>query len=174
MASNFGRALALTVLTTGMAAAHAASPAATTDAANPAVPYEQGAGSLPSVQDLSAVQASTLMLRAENAMAEEARRKAAHRGASGDADNPVSVARQAPPVVARVAGNTQEPIAYLLLGDGSIVPATVGVTVPGGYKITAVSARQVLARVGGETVALGFAVNSPALMRRAPTQEAAR
>lgn len=116
---------------------------------------------VPTVNDLTKIQADTLVLQAQNALADEARRLAASNHESSVAAAPQMPARERIPVVARVVGQAGKPTAYLLLGDGSVVAAQKGVSIPGGYTVVDVSARQVRVTKNGSTFALGFAVTAP-------------
>src|SRR5690625_2626128 len=117
---------------------------------------------VPTVNDLTQIHADTLIMQAQNALAEESRRYSANNqdGAKAAAPPP---ARERIPVVARVVGQAGAPTAYLLLGDGSVVAAQKGATVPGGYTVVDVTARQVRVGANGYTFALGFAVTTPNL-----------
>ena len=109
------------------------------------------------VGDLQDLQAKIIMARAQNILADETGRLKERAGDSTAA----SVPAPRPPVVIRVTGASDKPTAYLLMGDGSVVTARAGVTVPGGYRIVDIAARQVLAAHGGVTVSLGFATAVP-------------
>lgn len=114
------------------------------------------AGRPATVGDLQEVQAGIIMMRARNVLAEETA-KMEQRAAP----QPGS-ANHAQPIVVRVTGASDRPTAFLLMADGSMVTAKAGATVAGGFRITEVSARQVLATRAGETVSLGFARPLPA------------
>lgn len=122
-----------------------------------------GIPSVPTVNDLTRIQSETLMLQAQNARNEEARRLEASNAPEPREQH--TPAREFVPVVARVTGSAASPTAYLLLGDGSIVPTQAGVSIAGGYKVLEVSARQVLVQKDGETFVLGFATTAPGVRR---------
>lgn len=115
---------------------------------------------VPTVNDLKQIHAETLIMQAANALAEESRRYSANSQENAAAAAPPP-ARERLPVVARVVGQAGKPTAYLLLGDGSVVAAQKGVTIPGGYTVVEVTARQVRVSKSGRTFALGFAVTAP-------------
>lgn len=118
-----------------------------------------GPARVPTVNDLTKIHADTLVLQAQNALAEETRRMETYSQVTSATAPPPQ--REMIPVVARVVGKSSEPTAYLLLGDGSVVAAQAGVTIPGGYTVVQVSARQVRVRRNGQTFALGFAAVAP-------------
>ena len=111
------------------------------------------------VADFGWVQAETLRLRALNQLAQEQRiNETMEKGDPSIPAAPLEVA----PVVARVSGRTANPTAYILLGGGSIVPATEGTRLPGGYTVLSIDARKVEVSKDGQRFALGFATSLPA------------
>ena len=106
-----------------------------------------------SVGELTRLNDDTVMLKARLAKAQaEASLRKARDEARPDSAQP----DQGMPVVTGVFGRDGNVYAQFLYAGGTMVPGTVGETLPGGFLVSAVSVEQVVLSKAGERIRVGF------------------
>jgi type IV pilus biogenesis protein PilP len=127
----------------------------------------------PTVADLDAVQAETLLTRAKAAQAKAAAELAEHRGARPTASAAMQADEPAPTARGLFGANGNRYVVFQY-ATGGIVEGKVGDSIPGGYRVVSFDSNGVTLAHRGRRERIPFSMHAPTpAPAAAPTQAAA-